>query len=349
MIIVPVPRRFIRSHSWAQTDTRKQLQRSEWTGRTRELAIGPADRWSCQADVRPTRPGDIETWRALQARMKQPGAAARVPVDAAGQLPADSNIVANPDLAASAAGWVLPAATARIADQFPSPVEWFFRADPGAARSIQANNGNDWPALAGSVFAVESWVFRTDSGITCNIALQWLNASMGVISTSTVVLAPTAGSWAYARGSLTAPALTAFVRIRYDVGAFGSGYLGVTGLRVSLLPTKAAVNGAGQSGQALALTGLGRGIRNLRAGQLLTVPLPGGDEQLIALTEDLVGDSSGNGTAALGSPMRQSPAAGAVVELDRPWALMRATDPLAWSQSPGAIFSTPSLQLEEWF
>jgi hypothetical protein len=62
-----------------------------------------------------------------------------------------------------------------------------------------------------------------------------------------------------------------------------------------------------------------------------------------------VADASGNATAQLGTPLRSSPSNGAVVELDRPWALMRALDPLAWSAAPGGIHGARQLQLEEAF
>jgi hypothetical protein len=199
--IYSLPQNFIRSASWAQSDQRRNLQRSEFTGRTRETIIGPADRWTCAADIRPMRAGDIETWRAFQAQMKLPGARVRLP-------------------------------------------------------------------------AVES------------------------------------------------------------------GQRGQTAL--------ATVNGANQTGDALALSGLTPSQRNLRAGQMLTVVLPG-DEQLIMLTADLLADASGNGTAQLGSPLRRSPANGATVELNLPWGLMRTTDPLGWSVDPAPIYGARQIIFEEAF
>lgn len=337
MAIIPLPRSVLAAVQWQQDGGRRPVQRSAVTGYTRELDFGPAPRWQAEATIVPHIGG---TERAQQlagfdAACKVPGNLFRLPAADPGQHPADSNIVANPYLRTGAENWVLPAAVGRVADQFPSPIDWFFRADPGAARSIEANGGNSWPAAAGSVLFVESWVFRTDTGVTCNAALQWLNSSMGVISTSTVVLAPAAGSWAVVRGQLTAPASTAFVRIRYDVGAFASGYLAVTGLRVSLLPTQALVSGAANAGRTLALSGLGRSIRNARAGHKITVVLPGGDEQLNELAADLIADASGNGTASLVTPLRKTPAASAAVEIDRPWGLMRASHEPGWSVSPG--------------
>lgn len=351
MPIIPFPRRVLRAANWQHTGARPLLQRSAFTGRTAELAdFGPAPRWTAEAEPVPMRLGEerAHQFAGFEAAARVPGNSFRLPINPRPQYAASTNIVANPDLANDASGWVLPANVARIADAWPSPIDWVFRADPGSARSIEANSGGSWPAAAGSTIFVETWAFRSDTGVTCNVALQWLNASMGVISTGTLVVAPAAGTLTKVRGSLVAPALTAFVRIRYDVGAFGSGYLGVVGLRVSLLPTVAAVSGAANAGRSLALAGLGPDLLHLRAGQHLTVPLPGGDEQMIPLAADLIANGSGAATASLATPLRRTPAAAATVELNEPWALMRAIHTPGFQRRPGDIVNF-SLQCEEAF
>ena len=63
----------------------------------------------------------------------------------------------------------------------------------------------------------------------------------------------------------------------------------------------------------------------MKAGHLLTVTLPSGDEQLVGLAADLAADGAGKAVAQLGSPIREAVANNASVEVKRPWALMRAT------------------------
>ena len=74
-----LPTGFLRIHSWKQPDGRKQLQRSVWTGRTRELVNGPSDRWTCSGEIRQMNDAKLIIWRAFQMRMKQPGARVRLP------------------------------------------------------------------------------------------------------------------------------------------------------------------------------------------------------------------------------------------------------------------------------
>ena len=354
MIIVPVPRRFIRTTGWAQTDARKQLQRSEFTNRTRELALGPAERWSCTADVRPVNATDLRIWRGFQARMKQPGAAARVPAVEAGQTP---NLIQNPELVNSADPWITGSGYARQraaeATGLISPADWAFATTAAANEQFCVANGGVRAEIApGQRLFLGAWIAFT-GGTTGDVGLYaaFHDSGGALISPLVVLISPasgTLGQWRRVAGFVTAPAGSASVSLNISNG-LTAGIQWVAGVRAALLPERAAVVGAANAGQTLALSGLALSARNLLAGDLITVPLPSGDEQLIPLTADLIADGSGNGTAQLGTPMRESPANGAVVELDRPTALMRALDPLAWSSRPGSIHDVRPLQLEEWF
>lgn len=114
------------------------------------------------------------------------------------------------------------------------------------------------------------------------------------------------------------------------------------------LPASCTVNGAANSGRQLSVSGLTPSVRNLPAGKRITVVLPDGDEQMIRTASHLDADASGNGTVTLATPLRRTPAAGALVELALPWALMRATHDPGWSEEPGPIF-TNTMNCEEAF
>lgn len=87
------------------------------------------------------------------------------------------------------------------------------------------------------------------------------------------------------------------------------------------------VNGAGQTGSQLNLTGLTGSVGStfLAKGRKISVPLPNGDVQLETLTQALVVGSGGTGTAYFKGTLRQAPANGATVEAQWPYALIRST------------------------
>lgn len=337
MAIVPFPRRMLRSLSWRQEQARPTLQRSAFTGRTRAIVLQSAARWIAEGEVVPADPARRAILAAFEALAIPPDATFRLPATEAGQVAA-INIILNPDLETGTQNWTLPLGVARIAGDWTGPVDWFFRADPGAARSILANNESVWPVAAGNLLFLESWSFRSDSGALALLSVQWRDASNLAISTDSLVLDTTPGQWVRARTSALAPAGTAFAVFRYDIAAYGSGYVGLSGARASLLPTACQVNGAGQSGTVLSLKSLAPNQLHLPAGTLITVRLPAGDEQMIQLTGSLVADGAGNGRAFLATPLRSSPDNDALVELDRPWALMRAVHEPGWDVSVGPIY-----------
>jgi hypothetical protein len=347
--IYSLPQNFIRSASWAQSDQRRNLQRSEFTGRTRETIIGPADRWSCAADIRPMRAGDIETWRAFQAQMKLPGARVRLPATEGSQFPPTAqNLVQNSKLVADASGWVLPASVARTAGAGGTPIDWYFLAGSGSSRSINANGNAGVPVLPGEQLAVRAWAIRTTAANTSLAVIDWRNNAGANIGFGILAMASPVGQWQLFRGQFTAPALTASARLRFDLDAAASGQAGVGDLRVARRPKDAPVI-AGSTAVALNLGGLAPSLTNLLAGQLLTIPLPSGDEQMVPLVAPLIANSSGLATAALGSPLREIPAPSAFVELEEPWGLMRTTDPLGWSVDPAPIYGARQIIFEEAF
>jgi hypothetical protein len=100
-----------------------------------------------------------------------------------------------------------------------------------------------------------------------------------------------------------------------------------------------ALVAASSAGRTLNLSGLGPTLSNhLVAGQLATVVLPNGDEQLVRLTSALSGDGGGFGSCTLATPLRAAPTVGAFVYLAEPHGLMRATHMPGWSVRPGAIY-----------
>ncbi len=103
----------------------------------------------------------------------------------------------------------------------------------------------------------------------------------------------------YCRGQYVVPGTGAAVTVEAvqpaDVGVQGAGSVKVGGLNV---------NGG------------------LFAGQALDVLLPSGDRQLFILTSALVGDAQGKAIATFGGGLRETPAAGAAVELRDPVCVM---------------------------
>lgn len=94
---------------------------------------------------------------------------------------------------------------------------------------------------------------------------------------------------------------------------------------------------------SLPLAGMQPSTTILRAGQFMTVPLPGGHQRAVCLTADLVSNGSGTGTAIFEPALNQTPTFGATVETLNPYIAASPTEPvigLATSQGvSGAGFS----------
>lgn len=347
MAIVPFPRRVLRSLSWRQEQARPTLQRSAFTGRTRAIVLQSAARWIAEGEVVPADPALRAILSAFEALAIPPDATFRLPATEAGQV-ASPNLIQNPDLRTGTQSWVLPVSVSRFLADWTAPMDFYFNCDAGSLRSILANGDLNVAAAASTRYFAESWSFRSSGSVLVKLALEWRNASNTVISTDFLDLSTTAGQWDKAAASFVSPAGTAFVRIRYQVEAFGSGFAAVGLPRVSLIPTFCRVNGAGQSGASLNLKNLAAGLVNLSPGQFLTIRLPGGDEQMVQALNTVVADGSGNGAVQFATPLRASPADEALVEIDRPWALMRAVHEPGWSVSPGPLYRH-AFQAEEAF
>lgn len=108
-------------------------------------------------------------------------------------------------------------------------------------------------------------------------------------------------------------------------------------------PTVAAGAGAGYT---LLLTGMQPSTTILRAGQFMTVPLPGGHQRAVCLTADLVANSSGNGTATFAPALNQIPATGATVETLAPFIAASPTEPVLGLATTQGISGT-SFEFEE--
>ena len=115
------------------------------------------------------------------------------------------------------------------------------------------------------------------------------------------------------------------------------------------VPDTCEVDGDDQLGQELLLKGLQESVTNLFAGQMISVALPNGDEQLITLTQDLIADVTGEGTAYLATPLRQAPDDEATVRLQVPVATMRLEQGQGWDVTPGPIYRFPTLSAIEFF
>jgi hypothetical protein len=351
MAIIPFPSGFVRAAGWRQEPT-GGLQRSEWTGRTRAINIGPAARWACAASLRPSQQADMRLWRGFAGAMQSKANFTRVEATEGSQYGAADNLILNPEFESGSAPWVLSSAWSRdtsgLANPFPV---WALYTDSTRATDTATANSS---ARIG--FGPGNRLFLSAYAIVASspagfvpITADFYNASNVFISTLTVDLGPAAGSvgvWRYVRGFVTAPAGTASVTIGLR-NQLTAGYCYATSIRAGVLPD-ACTAAAGSGGLALNLAGLQPFTRHLQAGDMLTVTLPSGDEQLITLTADLVA-ASGTATAALATPLREVPTAGALVYLSRPHALMRCADPMGWGVSPGGVYEAQSLELEESF
>ena len=101
-------------------------------------------------------------------------------------------------------------------------------------------------------------------------------------------------------------------------------------------PTVAA--GAGNA-NTLPLQGLPANTAVLVAGDFMTVFLPSGYRRLVCLTSPLTSDADGKAVAVFQPELGETPAAGAMVGIQRPYALMRQTsEPPGWDVSPGQMY-----------
>ncbi len=99
--------------------------------------------------------------------------------------------------------------------------------------------------------------------------------------------------------------------------------------------------GAGNA-DTLPLQGMPASVRVLRAGELMTVPLPSGHHRLVCLTEHLVADANGQAIARFGPELGEIPTAGTLVELREPFALVRQTsEPPGWDVAVGQTYTFP--------
>jgi len=101
------------------------------------------------------------------------------------------------------------------------------------------------------------------------------------------------------------------------------------------------VNGASQTGSTLNLTGLSGAVSStfLPTGSKITIPFADGTCQLAVLTSALVVGAATTGTATIKPPLRKSPANGATVEVQYPYALMALTsDVVGWTIDIGPLY-----------
>lgn len=106
------------------------------------------------------------------------------------------------------------------------------------------------------------------------------------------------------------------------------------------------VNGAGQTGAALAVAGVGAGATIL-AGTFLQVT-DGTTARLHMVVENATADGSGLATLTIEPELRSSPAASSAVVFDEPVGTMRlTTDELGFSVGPAGAYSSLALGFME--
>jgi hypothetical protein len=352
MAIIPFPRNMLRSARWQQEEGRVKLQRSAWNNRTRAFELGGAARWGAECEPVPANLDGRHAMMGFEAASQVPGNLFRLPATERSQYGAAiDNLIQNPEFATSSAPWTLESAWTLIDTGAPADIapRGLYTDSTRAANNATANAATPITIAAGQVLFLSTDVFRaTGSTGTLSMAANFLNSGGTLISTlgMNLVSVATANAWQRARVTLTAPAGTASAIVYYNNG-LTAGFAAVTGARASLWPERVLV-ASGSSGRSLNLYSMIPSALHLRAGQLLTVTLPSGDEQLVRLTADLQASVSGTATAQLATPLREVPAADAPVEIARPWALMRATNEPGWSVEPGPIYGM-ALTAEEAF
>lgn len=90
----------------------------------------------------------------------------------------------------------------------------------------------------------------------------------------------------------------------------------------------------GQQGTFLATTGWGPAGLKLPMGSLVTI-----GDQLLELVDDVVAGGGGNAVLSFAVPLRVSPAAGAPIEVRRPYGVMSLKDSKpGWKVSPGQLY-----------
>ncbi len=107
--------------------------------------------------------------------------------------------------------------------------------------------------------------------------------------------------------------------------------------------------GGTQAGFQINVQGLPASQTILPSGSIITLAWGVDRFQPCVLLANLVSNASGQGVLSMNQPAREPVIDGTVIILDRPFALMRAADALAWSHSPFQIHQLGSLQLEEVF
>ena len=355
------PEARIRSAEFSQRISRIR-QTSAWTGRTRDIALGPADRWQARISLSPTK--SPATIRAMLAQLARAGTSVRMPMGARAQGDVSGNLAA--DSGFELGGWWpynnggAPASYSLVAGGVHGVAQRIVVGTPvgttlGALNVAVLPGG--WRPETDYVVSVYA---RTDSGAgLTGLLLGWNRPPQ-----STTVLLNPAPSGVWQRYAW---------RIRWAAGrpienTAGGGVIYITaggswaagddlwlddvmieeasalsawsaGLRLTSAPagaTTAAFAGA----PALALLAL--------AGQRITIPLAGGEYQAVTLATDLRSDASGAGSALWVQPLRAA-AVQSLVATRWPFADMRLAADVSESVEPGPLYSFSTLQLEEAF
>ena len=355
------PEARIRSAEISQRVSRIR-QTSAWTGRTRDIALGPADRWQARISLSPTKSPAAP--RLMLAQLARAGAAVRIPMaeglypngDVSGNLAADSSFDGGtwwPYNNGGSPAFALVPSGAGLAQRIVagSPVGTTL----GALNVAVLPGG--WRPETDYVVSVHA---RTTSGAgLTGLGLGWNRPPQ-----STAVLLNPAPSASWQRYAW---------RIRWAAGRpienTGDGgviYITCSGSWAAgddlwlddvmieeasaLSPLVAGVRltSAAAGATTASYTGAPASALLALAGQRITVPLAGGEYQAVTLTADLRSDASGNGSALWVQPLRAA-AVQSLVATRWPFADMRLAADVSESVEPGPLYSFSTLQLEEAF
>ena len=114
-------------------------------------------------------------------------------------------------------------------------------------------------------------------------------------------------------------------------------------------PTFCRVKGAGQAGLTLLVDGLPPSATVLRNGHMISVGLTADDDQPLVLRSDMISNGAGEALLTLDEPLRSSPPDDAVVQINKPLAIMQLDDAVGWGVQVFGIHDFPDLAAVEAF
>jgi hypothetical protein len=332
-------------------------QVSPWTGRSRIARWGPASRLSAEVTFPPLDAAGIRAFRYFAAQMAN-GRFTHVPIVEGSQYGQNENLINDPF--GLVTGWSfssplrVPATTQIVEMWAPSSWNVLTSTTPGL-KTATANGGVS--VLLGSPAPAHLYIScwgLTGVGTTgtASLRVQWRDSSDALISTSLLVMDPvnppftTPNVWHRAEFVAARPPTADRVRIVLFC-EITAGRMAWAHPRVSVFPEFIEASTLSTPSTLLG-TGAQPSNAGVARGDMLSIEFPSGQVQTAVITTAGV-NGSGDFTAQLTEPIRQSVPAGTLIHLARPFGAMRATpSAMSWSAQRMGIYET-TMSLTEAF